>query len=95
MKINELRQRLNKNRPMATISLRMPEDVIEDLKRIAPVLGFSGYQPLIRAYVGQGLRADLERLEQKSELNQLIENLRRHGVEDELLAAALSEVHVA
>lgn len=80
---------------MATISLRMPEDVVEDLKRIAPVLGFSGYQPLIRAYVGQGLRADLERLEQKSELNQLIENLRRHGVEDELLAAALSEVHVA
>lgn len=95
MKINELRQRLNKNRPMATISLRMPEDVVEDLKRIAPVLGFSGYQPLIRAYVGQGLRADLERLEQKSELNQLIENLRRHGVEDELLAAALSEVQVA
>lgn len=95
MKINELRQRLNKNRPMATISLHMPEDVVEDLKRIAPVLGFSGYQPLIRAYVGQGLRADLERLEQKSELNQLIENLRRHGVEDELLVAALSEVQVA
>lgn len=95
MKINELRQRLNKNHPMATISLRMPEDVVEDLKRIAPVLGFSGYQPLIRAYVGQGLRADLERLEQKSELNQLIENLRRHGVEDELLAAALSEVQFA
>lgn len=95
MKINELRQRLNKNRPMATISLRMPEDVVEDLKRIAPVLGFSGYQPLIRAYVGQGLRADLERLEQKSELNQLIENLRRHGVEEGLLAAALSEVQVA
>ena len=80
---------------MATISLRMPEDVVEDLKRIAPVLGFSGYQPLIRAYVGQGLRADLERLEQKSELNQLIENLRRHGVEDELLAAALAEVQIA
>jgi hypothetical protein len=28
----------------------MPEDVVEDLKRIAPKLGFSGYQPLIRAY---------------------------------------------
>jgi hypothetical protein len=79
---------------MATISLRMPEDVVEDLKRIAPALGFSGYQPLIRAYVGQGLRADLERLEQKSELNQLIENLRRHGVEDELLTAALAETQM-
>ena len=41
----------------------MPEDVIDDLKRIAPVPDFSGYQPLIRAYVGQGLRNDLERLD--------------------------------
>ena len=41
---------------MSTISIRMPEDVVEDLKRVAPVLGFMGYQPLIRAYIGQGLR---------------------------------------
>lgn len=32
---------------MVTISMRMPEDVVEDLKRVAPLLGFSGYQPLI------------------------------------------------
>lgn len=45
-------------------TIRMPEDVIEDLKRIAPLLGFSGYQSLIRAYIiGQGLRVDLERFE--------------------------------
>jgi len=37
------------------ISMRIPEDVIDDLKEIAPSLGFSGYQPLIRAYIGQGL----------------------------------------
>jgi len=49
---------------MTTISLRMPEDVVVLLKHVAPLLGFSGYQPLIRAYVGQGLRQDLERLEQ-------------------------------
>lgn len=48
---------------MATISIQMPEDVVEDLKRMAPVLGFSGYQPLIRAYIGQGLRQDLERFD--------------------------------
>jgi hypothetical protein len=35
--------------------------VIEDLKAIAPTLGVSGYQPLIRAYIGQGLRKDLVR----------------------------------
>ena len=63
MKIETLRKRLDKDRPMTSVTIRMPEDVIEDLKRIAPKLGFSGYQPLIRAYVGQGLREDLERLE--------------------------------
>ena len=45
---------------MTTVTLRMPEDVVDDLKRLAPRLGFSGYQPLMRAYIGQGLRADLQ-----------------------------------
>jgi len=30
----------------------VPEDGIEELKKVAPELGFFGYQPLIRAYVG-------------------------------------------
>src|ERR1035437_7671403 len=42
-----MRQRLRKDRPMTVISLRIPDDVIEELKEIAPSLGFSGYQPLI------------------------------------------------
>lgn len=63
MKAEVLKKRLHKNRPMTTITIRIPEDVIEDFKRVAPLLGFSGYQPLVRAYIGQGLRADLERLE--------------------------------
>ena len=57
MKAETLKKRLNRNRPMTTITIRIPEDVIEDLKKVAPILGFSGYQPLIRAYIGQGLRA--------------------------------------
>ena len=80
---------------MTMISLRMPEDVVEDLKRIAPLLGFSGYQPLIRAYVGQGLRADLARLESNQMINNLVESLRKHGVEDEVIAAAMAEVQGA
>ena len=63
MKTSDLKKRLRRDRPMSSIRLRMPEDVVEDLERIAPKLGFSGYQPLLRAYVGQGLRCDLERLE--------------------------------
>jgi hypothetical protein len=70
----------------------MPEDVVEDLKYVAPKLGFSGYQPLIRAYVGQGLRADLARLEEIPEVTQLLESLRKHGVKDEVIASAMADV---
>lgn len=91
MKTSKLKERLKKNRPMTTISLRFPEDVIEDLKRIAPLLGFSGYQPLIRAYVGQGLRVDLERLEGKPDLSEFVESLRKKGVDDSLIASAMAE----
>ncbi len=91
MKTHDLKRRLRKDRPMTAISLRMPEDVIEDLKRVAPRLGFSGYQPLIRAYVGQQLRSDLERLEGELRINELISNLRRRGVDEAVLRAALDE----
>lgn len=63
MKSEALKRRLAKDRPIATITISVPEDVIEDLKRVAPILGFSDYLPLVRAYVGQGLREDLEKLE--------------------------------
>ena len=92
MKINKLKQRLQKNRAMSTISLRIPEDVVDDLKNIAPRLGFSGYQPLIRAYIGQGLRVDLERLSENPEISHLVESLRRHGVKEEIIASAMAEV---
>lgn len=52
---------------MAAVNMSIPEDVVVDLKRIAPLLGFSGYEALMRAYIGQGLRVDLERLESSSE----------------------------
>ena len=80
---------------MVTISMRIPEDVVEDLKRVAPLLGFSGYQPLIRAYIGQGLRADSERLEGQLEVEDLIASLRRQGVNDELIATAIAEAGAA
>lgn len=92
MKNSKLKERLRKNRPMTMISLRIPEDVVEDLKYVAPRLGFSGYQPLIRAYIGQGLRTDLVRLEEDTEVTLLIERLRKYGVEDEIIASAVADV---
>lgn len=91
MKPEQLKKRLDKQRPMTTISMRFPEDVIDDLMRVAPLRGFSGYQPLIRAHVGQALRADLERLEQDP-MSALVESLKRHGVSEEVLQEALAEV---
>ncbi len=91
MKAETLKKRLNRNRPMTTITIRIPEDVIEDLKEVAPILGFSGYQPLIRAYIGQGLRDDLERLEGDT-VSALIASLKRHGVSNEVIEEALKEV---
>ncbi len=91
MKMSDrIRKRLRKDRPMTTISIRIPEDLIEDLKSVAPTLGFSGYQPLIRAYVGQGLRKDLARLE-GDPLKLLLDGLRRHGVDEKVIADAVAE----
>lgn len=91
MKLEHLKKRLERNRPMTTVSIRFPLDVIEDLKRMAPLRGFSGYQPLVRAYVGQGLRMDLERLENDT-LAAVVESLKRHGVSEKVINAALGEV---
>jgi hypothetical protein len=91
MKINRLAERLQKDRPMTMISLRIPADVLDDLKRVAVLLGFSSPQALIKAYIGHGLRADLERLEGSVEVSALIESLRRQGVGDEVISFALSE----
>jgi hypothetical protein len=91
MKITELRRRLRGDRPMISVTLRMPEDVVEDLKRIAPALGFSGYQPLIRAYIGQGLRRDLERLEAPPDVGRIVKSLRRHGVSERVIKSAVEE----
>ena len=95
MSMNErIQKRLRKDRPMTTISIRLPEDVIEDLKLLAPEVGFSGYQPLIRAYIGQGLRKDLARRAENDQVKMkiVVESLRRHGVDEQVIAEALAEV---
>jgi hypothetical protein len=88
-----IQQRLKKDRKMTTISMRIPQDVIEDLKEIAPSLGFSGYQPLIRAYIGQGLRRDLVQME-NSKVQILTESLRKQGLADHVISAAIAEARL-
>ncbi len=89
--INEtIKKRLVKDRPMTSITLRVPADLINDLKEMAPELGFSGYQPLIRSYVSEGVRRDEEKLK-FSPAKRLAEALKAKGVDAELVEAALRE----
>ena len=53
-----LKSRLKKDRPMTSITLRVPVDVVESMKTIAPCKGFSGYQALLKSYISEGLRRD-------------------------------------
>lgn len=86
-----LKARLKKDRAMTSITLRMPVDVVESLKTIAPLKGMSGYQALLKAYVSEGLRRD-EALHVFSPSARLVEALRKRGVPNEMIEAALREV---
>jgi hypothetical protein len=85
-----IKLRMRKDRPMTVISMRMPEDVLDELKEIAPLLGYSGYQPLMRAYIGQGLRKDLSDL-LSTPIEKIAESLRKQGVEEDVIAAAIAD----
>jgi len=77
--------------PMFSITLRIPVDVVESLKAIAPRKGLTGYQALLKAYVSEGLRRDEALLGWRTN-EQLIEALRQRGVAQEQLDAALRQV---
>ena len=93
MNNRQIKKRLDRNRPMVSVTLRMPEDVIEDLKKIAPLKGISGYQPLMRAYIGQCLRKDM-RLIENDALAELVSNLKKRGVSNSIIEEALAEASV-
>lgn len=59
------------------------------------MLGFSGNQALIKVYIGQGLRTDLERLEGGIEISALIESLQKKGVEAEVISSALADAQIS
>jgi len=85
------RLRMGKDRPWANVTLRLPVDLIDELKEITPMLGWSKYETVIRGYIAQGLAKDLERL-WGSQAAALTESLRRQGVADEAIADAVYEL---
>ena len=94
MLTDRLKKRLDKDRPMTTITLRIPVDIVESLKEIAPHKGLAGYQTLLKAYISEGLRKD-EALFTSTSSARLIEALRRHGVPDAILDEAVKDLEAA
>lgn len=91
---DRLKKRLDKTRPMTSITLRVPVDVIDSMKAIAPQRGFSGYQALLKSYVSEGLRRDEAQFSSNVEAR-LIEALKKRGVPEDVLADAARELHAA
>src|ERR1035437_9110083 len=92
MSISEtLKARLSKDRPMTSITLRIPVDVVDSMKSIAPKRGFAGYQTLLKAYLSDGLRHDEAKYTSSSQ-TRLLEALKRHGIPQEVLDEATREI---
>lgn len=88
---DRLKTRLAAERPMTSITLRIPVDVVDAMKAIAPQRGLSGYQTLLKLYLSEGLRRDEAQFAASSKQARLIEALKKHGVSDEVLQAAERE----
>lgn len=86
-----LRKRLRPDRPGTTITLRIPVDVVDSLKAIAPARGFTGYQTLLKSYISEGLRRDEAQMDSYT-TERLSKALRRRGVKDKVLRDAIAEV---
>jgi hypothetical protein len=86
-----LRKRLKKDRPSTTITMRIPVDVVESLKAVAPTRGFSGYQTLLKSYISEGLRRDEAEYDHYT-ARRLAEALKRRGVAEDVLRDAIAEV---
>ncbi|HEY2344622.1 MAG TPA: hypothetical protein VGH80_01925 [Xanthomonadaceae bacterium] len=75
---------------MTSITVRMPVDVVESLKAIAPHKGMSGYQALLKSYISEGLRRD-EALQAYNQAERLAQALRKRGVDARLIEDAVRE----
>ena len=92
MSIHErIKTRLAKERPTTSITLRIPVDVVDSMKEIAPQRGFSGYQAPLKSYTGEGLRRD-EAQFVFGPTARLIEALKKRGVPAALLDEAAGKL---
>ena len=87
-----IKKRLTAKRPVTSITLRIPVDVVESMKEIAPQRGFSGYQALLKSYISEGLRRDEAQFAFGAEAR-LLAALKKRGVAEKILMDAAREAH--
>jgi hypothetical protein len=90
---DRVRDRLHAGKRESTqISIKMYVDVIDDLKLIAENKGFSGYQPLMKYYIHQAMRKDLEEVLDQVFKDRLVNALRDAGVSETTLQTAVKKL---
>ena len=78
-------------RPTETVTIEIPKNTIEALKKVALKRDMS-YQALLKFYIGQGLRQDLTRLFSDHVLETTAEILAKHIQSEEDLSNILREI---
>lgn len=86
-----LKKRLSKARATTSITLRIPVDVVDSLKAIAPQKGYAGYQTLLKAYISDGLRRD-EAAYNVETVEKLKQALKKRGVSERVLNQAVRDL---
>jgi hypothetical protein len=89
-----LKTRLTKDRPMTSITVRVPVDVVESMKAIAPKRGMVGYQSLLKSYLSEGLRRDEAQFEFSAQAR-MLDKLKQLGVPQALLDEATRDLSAA
>ncbi|MCI0494663.1 hypothetical protein L0Z72_06615 [candidate division KSB1 bacterium] len=83
-------------RPRAaeTVSIEIPKDALDSLKKVAAIRDMS-FHALLKFYVGQGLRQDLSRLFADRVLDKTAEVLARHLRSEEEVSTIMREIQEA
>ena len=76
-----------------TVSIEIPRDTLESLKKVAASRDMS-YQALVKFYVGQGLRQDVSKLFADRVLETTAQVLTQH-LQSEEASAIMREIQVA
>ncbi|NJM70124.1 MAG: hypothetical protein HC862_07755 [Scytonema sp. RU_4_4] len=78
-------------RPKETVSIEIPKDTLESLKKVAVSRDMS-FEALLKFYIGQGLRQDLAKLFADRVLEATAQVLAKHIESEEEISCMIQEI---